>query len=89
MNINLWMPVHKVYDNQVFTETIRAKDEQPLAYELLSQMVDGRLPNGELYDLENDPWAVNNLAEKPKYKKVMNDMQKELLRWQKKTNDPV
>ncbi|MFY0651774.1 MAG: sulfatase [Cyclobacteriaceae bacterium] len=89
MNIDLWMPDHKHYDNQVYSETIRVKDEQPIAYELLSQIVEGRLPEEELYDLENDPWAVNNLAEKPEYKKIMKDMQKELLRWQKKTNDPV
>ncbi|MEQ9289510.1 MAG: sulfatase [Cyclobacteriaceae bacterium] len=89
MNIDLWMPDHKVYDNQVFSETIRAKNEHTLAYELLAQIVEGRLPEEELYDLDNDPWAVNNLAEKDEYKKTLKKMQKELIGWQKKTNDPV
>lgn len=89
MNIDLWMPDHKVYDNQVYSETIRIKNQQPLPYELLAQIVEGKLPDEELYNLEKDPWAVNNLAEKPEFKKIIKDMRKELLRWQKKTNDPV
>lgn len=89
MNIDLWMPDHQVYDNQVFSETIRVKDEQPQPYELLAQLVEGRLPEEELYDLEKDPWTVNNLADKNNLKKVLKRMRKELLLWQKKTHDPV
>ncbi|PKA97839.1 arylsulfatase A-like enzyme [Flavobacteriaceae bacterium MAR_2009_75] len=89
MNIDLWMPDHKVYDNQVFSETIRTKNNQPLAFELLAQIVEGKLPEEELYNLKNDPWAVNNLAENDEYKEVLKEMQSELLKWQKKTSDPI
>ena len=86
MNIDLWMPDHSVYDNQVFSETIKSKDEFPLAYELLAQIVEGRLPQEELYNLENDPWAVKNLAENPVYKNELERMRKELQFWKTKTN---
>lgn len=89
MNIDLWLPTHKHYDNQVYTETIRAKDEYPLAYELLAQIVEGRLPEEELYDLENDPWATRNLASDKIHKKLLKSMRRELKDWQIKTDDPL
>jgi N-sulfoglucosamine sulfohydrolase len=89
MNIDLWLPTHQHYDNQVYTETIRAKEKYPLAYELLAQIVEGRLPEEELYDLENDPWATRNLAGDKAQKEVLNSMRRELKIWQKKTNDPL
>jgi hypothetical protein len=33
-------------------------------------------PSEELYDVENDPWEVNNLAGIPKYKEVLEKMRK-------------
>lgn len=89
MNIDLWMANHKFYDNQVFSETSRVKNEQPLPYKLLAEIVEGRLPEEELYDLEQDPWAVNNLANDGKFKEILLQMKAELNAWQVKTNDEV
>ena len=89
MNIDLWMPDHKHYDNQVFSETIRAKDLHPLPYELLARIVEGRLPSEELYDLDRDPWAVQNLAGNRKFKKELRKMRAELRAWQERTADPI
>jgi len=89
MNIDLWLPEHRHYDNLVFSETRRVAKEQPHPYELLAQIVEGRLPEEELFDLASDPWAVDNLAEKRKYKKILKSMRRELEEWQESTHDPL
>jgi N-sulfoglucosamine sulfohydrolase len=38
--------------------------------------------------LENDPREVKNLAENPKYTKVLFEMKEELKAFQKRTKDP-
>lgn len=43
----------------------------------------------ELYDYENDPNALNNLIDDPKYKDVLNALRAELLQHMEKTNDYV
>jgi len=41
----------------------------------------------EFYDLANDPDALHNLSNDSKYKKKLDKMRKELLKWMKSTND--
>ncbi len=41
----------------------------------------------QLFDLENDPCELNNLADKSAYHDTLNDMQKELERWRTEMND--
>tara|TARA_R110000822_G_scaffold168554_2_gene308609 strand:+ start:13245 stop:14780 length:1536 start_codon:yes stop_codon:yes gene_type:complete len=45
-------------------------------------------PEWELYDLENDPWEFNNLAENPDYKGILKKMQNALMVWRRETSDP-
>jgi N-sulfoglucosamine sulfohydrolase len=45
-------------------------------------------PKFELYDLQNDPDEVKNLADDPKHAKVLADLKTELKAFQKRTNDP-
>jgi len=45
-------------------------------------------PKFELYDLENDPHEVKNLAENPKYVKILGEMKEQLKAFQKRTKDP-
>jgi len=42
----------------------------------------------ELYDLENDPDEVKNLADDRKYERVLSDLKAKLKAFQKRTNDP-
>jgi len=44
-------------------------------------------PKEELYDLKNDPYEINNLANDPKYKKQLDRFSKRLDTWIKKTGD--
>jgi arylsulfatase A-like enzyme len=41
----------------------------------------------ELYDLRNDPWELNNLADDPDHSKTLQEMRKILNRWIRDTGD--
>ena len=45
-------------------------------------------PKFELYDLENDPHEVKNLASDPKHSKVLGDLKNKLKTFQECTKDP-
>lgn len=44
-------------------------------------------PQEELYDLEHDPYEIDNLASSPEHAKVLQDLRKRLDRWIAETND--
>jgi len=44
-------------------------------------------PVEELYDVENDPWEINNLAADPKYTDVLDRMRNALDNWRIETRD--
>ncbi len=41
----------------------------------------------ELYDLKNDPWELNNLADNPEHSKTLQKMRKALNQWIRETGD--
>jgi N-sulfoglucosamine sulfohydrolase len=45
-------------------------------------------PCFELYDLENDPNEIDNLADKPEHKTLVEDFSAKLKKFQTETNDP-
>ena len=45
-------------------------------------------PKRELYDLENDPHEVVNVADNPQYKDILDNLRARLRKWQENTNDP-
>ncbi len=45
-------------------------------------------PKFELYDLENDPHEVKNLADDPEHQKVLEELKAKLKDFQKRTKDP-
>ena len=44
-------------------------------------------PEEELYDLENDPYELNNLADDPKYQGVLKELRGKLEKWIEETGD--
>lgn len=48
-----------------------------------------RPPRFELYDLAADPFEFRNLADDSAYADVLRELQGELARWRKETNDPL
>src|SRR5690606_9264808 len=45
-------------------------------------------PEYELYDLDNDPWEFNNLAESSDHQIKLTEMKEILYDWQMDTRDP-
>lgn len=48
-------------------------------YKLLEYVVKGKHTMTQLFNLENDPWELNNLATDPEYKDIINGLQKKLV----------
>ena len=44
-------------------------------------------PEEELYDLNKDPWEINNLASDPAYREQLRDLRGVLANWELDTND--
>jgi N-sulfoglucosamine sulfohydrolase len=64
-------------------EIMEADERTRKAYELWENP-----PEYELYDLQNDPWEFENMANKPEMENVMAVLKKALLDWREDTNDP-
>ncbi|MEX2569127.1 MAG: sulfatase [Cyclobacteriaceae bacterium] len=45
-------------------------------------------PEWELYDLKNDPWEFENLAENPSFETVLSEMKQALMKWRNASDDP-
>ena len=43
----------------------------------------------ELYDCQNDPYELKNLAKLPEYAAILKELRDELTKWQKETNDLI
>lgn len=56
--------------------------------ELQGRFYQPRRPVEELYDLENDPYEINNLASNTDYKSELNGFREALNKWMTETNDP-
>ena len=75
------------YSIDLHDETVRHKADQPLPYELLRQLCMADAPKEELYDLDADPWAVNNLIHDPAHAEVLASLRKEFAQWRAFTKD--
>jgi len=53
----------------------------------LRQIVEGKLPDEELYDLEADPWMVTNLIGEEKAEAIIAAFEPQLDAWREKTGD--
>jgi len=89
---SLWSDGEVIFRNESQAgRTMRAMVEAAKTDEAIARRVElflHRVPE-ELYDIENDPDALNNLIDDPKYKAVADRLRGELLDWMKKVDDPA
>ena len=62
-----------------------SENTDPKAKRLIDRFV--HRPEFEFYDVENDPWEMNNLADKPEYRNRIKKMKKELEKWMEQQGD--
>ncbi len=81
---NIWIP----YLNRmpIMQEVLRLDAENRLDDHQKKWMADSRPPE-ELYDVEADPFQLNNLADDPKYRDILNEMRAQQDEWTIKTGD--
>ncbi len=70
---------------QVWANWLESANENEQAKFLVNRFVNR--PAIEFYDLKNDPWELNNLAEQKQYAKRISEMKKELEKWMVKQGD--
>jgi N-sulfoglucosamine sulfohydrolase len=73
--------------NPGYSSILPAKEQFPEKTRFLEEMLEGLRPEEELYDLEKDRWAVNNLASNPEYGEVLRTMRSAVDDWRSKTGD--
>ncbi len=78
---------------------IRNFGERPLVYlpkdiwtgragrEMREEYYSAKRPEEELYDLQADPWEMNNLAGDPRYAEILEDLRQRVQRWMEETGD--
>jgi arylsulfatase A-like enzyme len=62
-----------------FQRMVRTEDYKLIRYPHLDQI--------QLFDMKNDPWEMNNLADDPTHKKTIQELNKKLLALQKQVGD--
>jgi N-sulfoglucosamine sulfohydrolase len=79
--------------NRVYDEIANRRKEFPEAFRYLALIDNGvlmpgeALPMFELYDLSEDPWELNNLAEDPAHQHELKRLLEPLQRWSVQTDD--
>ena len=71
--------------NRTYPATVAAKGTPQ--FTLLKRIVEGGLPEEELYDLEKDPSMVHNLIGNPEHAPRVATLKKELAKWRKLSGD--
>lgn len=74
------------WNNLLYSATIDAREEFPKPYQALQNTI--HRPKEELYDIQKDPYEMNNLADDPGYSSHKERLENRLQDWMEKTNDP-
>lgn len=82
-----------------YQQQITFLERMPLMHEILQLKDEGKLnvvqsawlanskPIDELYNIENDPFEINNLAQTPEYEHIKNRLENDLMKWMTRIED--
>ena len=76
----------EVWGNHAYAAIIAAKESHPKEYSFLTQF-DGSRPEEQLYQLDVDPWGVNDLAKNPERQSILKKMRSQIKGWRALTSD--
>jgi choline-sulfatase len=48
-----------------------------------------QLDRYQLFDLQHDPWELDDLSNEDRYQDIFRDLQTKLARWQQQVGDPL
>lgn len=74
-------------DHKSILIALRKADQEGRLNEVQQQLFAPTRPAEELYDLEEDPHEIHNLASEAKYEKTLRDMRQKLNQWMESTGD--
>jgi len=75
-------------DGKLISKHTRELFENGDLSELQSRFYQPTRPPEELYDLDKDPYEINNLAGDPEFSEVLSGLRDTLYKWMAETNDP-
>ena len=75
-------------DGKLISIHSRELYQQGKLNELQARIYQATRPKEELYDLEKDPYEINNLASDPGLEAILSELRAQLYHWMDKTNDP-
>ena len=76
-------------DGKEISKHMRELWEKGKLNELQARFYQPTRPTEELYDLEKDPFEINNLAGDPEFKEELAGLRSRLYQWMAETNDPA
>ena len=91
--------IRNYHPQRPYLQACAYKDKKPFMAPLREWFAAGKLnkaqslqlaatrPEEELYDLNKDPWEINNLASDPAYREQLRDLRGVLANWELDTND--
>jgi len=82
-----WMQAEGYSDGSLFRRELRRLADAGLATGGFAAYASPRRPLEELYDVENDPFQLVNLAAHPEHRPDLKRLRAELQRWQLRTRD--
>ena len=88
-NYEYWKPVYQYahFNEEIIMKEIRKGYAEGTLTPLQAQYLEVPKPIEELYDLNNDPYEINNLAKSPAHNEILKELREAHRDWRKKTRD--
>lgn len=80
-------PVQTVRDSLYFAYTGKHRAVKDDRFKLIEYVVDGEHTQTQLFDLQNDPWELNNLAENASYAEKLEELREKLVEYRDDWDD--
>ena len=79
-------PGERIRDTLYFAFTRFQRGVRDERYKLIEYVVHGTRTT-QLFDLQDDPWEITNLADEPEHAETLNRLRSELVRWRDELDD--